>query len=183
LPYGCGLVLSIEFIDVPTQLVKNSKDCAKPGLVVIVDDNPDDVRLTELIIAKCYPGLCIRAVNSGEELTCYLEGVHGFSDRKQFPYPTMILLDVNMPRMNGFDVLQWLRAHPPHNHIPTIILTVPGDLDLVKKAYGLGARSFLTKPLIAGEFVNAILGFEDWLERVQASVTQVAELSTPEMRS
>jgi CheY-like chemotaxis protein len=162
---------------VSTQSVKNSKDCAKPGLVVIVDDNPDDVRLTELIIARCYPGLCIRAVHSGEELICYLEGGHGFSDRKQFPYPTTILLDLNMPRMNGFDVLQWLREHPPHNHIPTIVLTVPSEMQLVMKAYALGARSFLTKPLIAGEFVSAILGFEDWFERVQASVTQVAELS------
>ena len=70
----------------------------------------------------------------------------------------LVLLDLKMGELSGFDVLLWLRDHSPHNFLPVIVLTVSGEMGLVKRAYALGARSFLTKPLQAIELANAVGG-------------------------
>ena len=135
----------------------------QPGTVLIVDDEMDDIRLTERVVGRVCPKLSIRALHSGEQLICYLEGENGYSDREKNPYPLVIFLDLCLSRMNGFDVLRWLRNHPPHNEIPVIVLTVAGDIGLAQQAYSLGARSFLTKPLSAEEFGNTMRGYKDWV--------------------
>jgi len=137
----------------------------QPGTVLIVDDDLKDIRFTQRVITVVCPQLCTRGVQSGEELICYLQGENGFSDRKEFPYPILVLLDLKMPGMHGFDVLRWLGNHPPHNLIPVVVLTVSGEVPLAQYAYELGARSFLTKPLTANEFKNTISKFKDCLEQ------------------
>src|SRR5579862_6264025 len=79
-----------------------------PGTVLIVDDNEDDVVLARRALGKLFPQLCTRAVHSGEEFIAYLQEENGFSDRTEFPYPTLVLLDLKMGGMDGFDVLRWL---------------------------------------------------------------------------
>ena len=127
----------------------------KPGTVLVVDDDLDDAGLARRTIGKLFPQLGTRAVHSGEELISYLQGKNGFSDRTEFPYPVLLLLDLKMSGLDGFDVLLWLRDHPPHNFIPVIVLTGTGEMELAKRAYALGARSFLTKPLRVIELANA----------------------------
>jgi CheY-like chemotaxis protein len=124
----------------------------QPGTILIVDDNVDDIRWTQRIIADVSPKHHTHGVHSGEELISYLQGENGYSDRVKFPYPSLILLDLRMPGMHGFHVLGWLRDHPPHNLIPVFVLTASGELLAAQYAYELGARSFLTKPLNAKEF-------------------------------
>lgn len=141
-----------------------------PGNVLIVDDNEDDARLARRALGKLFPQLCTRSVHSGEEFIAYLQGDDGFSDRMEFPYPILALLDLKMGGLDGFDVLLWLRNHPPHNYLPVIVLTVSGEMSLVKRAYALGARSFLTKPLGANELQNAVNGLQDWLQLVRSPV-------------
>jgi len=75
-----------------------------------------------------------------------------------------------MSGLDGFDVLLWLRDHPPHNFIPVIVLTGTGEMELAKRAYALGARSFLTKPLRTIELANAVSGLQDWLELTRPPV-------------
>jgi len=118
------------------------------GTVLIVDDNPDDVALTRQTLGKLFPQLRTRVVHSGEDCLAYLQGKNGFADRTEFPYPMLVLLDLRMFGPDGWDVLLWLRDHPPHNYVPVIVLTVSDEMQLVKRAYALGARSFLTKPLV-----------------------------------
>jgi len=130
----------------------------------------DDVQLARHALGKLFPQLCTRAVLSGEEFVSYLDGRNGYADRKAFPYPILVLLDIKMSGMSGFDVLHWLREHPPHHYIPVIVLTVSGETELVKRAYALGARSFLTKPLRALDLANAVSSLEDWLELVRAPI-------------
>jgi CheY-like chemotaxis protein len=121
-------------------------------------------------LQKLFPKLSTRAVHSGEEFMAYLQGQDGFSDRTEFPYPILVLLDLKMGGLDGFDVLRWLRDNPPHNYVPVIVLTVSGEVQLVKRAYALGARSFLTKPLGANELRNAVCGLQDWLALVRSQV-------------
>jgi CheY-like chemotaxis protein len=135
----------------------------KPGTVLIVDDDPADIRFTQRVISAVSPQFRTNGLKSGEALISYLKGEKEFSDRGEFPHPILILLDLKMPGMHGFDVLRWLAKNPPHNLIPVFVLTVSGEVPLARYAYELGARSFLTKPLTASEFSNTIIKFEDCL--------------------
>jgi len=143
--------------------------CAKipeggqPGTVLIVDDDLEDIRFTQRTIAAVSPQLRVMGLHSGKELISYLQAEHGYSDRTEFPYPSLILLDLRMPGMHGFHVLSWLREHPPHNFIPVVVLTASGEMMLAQQAYALGARSFLTKPIGVNEFKETMGTFESLL--------------------
>jgi CheY-like chemotaxis protein len=118
--------------------------------------------LTQSVVAAVCPQLCIRSVTSGEELICYLKGENCFSNRSDFPYPILVLLDLRMPGMHGFEVLRWLRNHPPHNALAVVALTVSGESQIVQQAYELGARSFLTKPIKGNEFKETMTKLPEW---------------------
>jgi CheY-like chemotaxis protein len=124
----------------------------QPETVLIVDDDLEDIRFTQRVIATVCPQHRTMGLRSAEELICYLQGKNEFSDRTEFPYPVLVLLDLRMPGMHGFHVLGWLRDHPPHNSIPVVVLTASGEMVVAQQAYALGARSFLTKPIGANEF-------------------------------
>jgi CheY-like chemotaxis protein len=128
----------------------------RQGVVLIVDDDSDAISHARAVIAAACPQLRAVGLRSGEELISYLTGEHGFCDRAEYPYPVLIVLDLMMPGMHGFEVLAWLANHPPHNTIPAVVLTGSGDVPVARQAYTLGARSFLTTPMKAGEFMEAL---------------------------
>ena len=128
--------------------------------MLIVDDDLEDIRFAQQVIATVCPQLRVRDLHSGEELICYLQGEHGYSDRTEFPYPSLILLDLRIPGMHGFLVLGWLRDHPPYNVIPVVVLTASGEVMVAQQAYALGARSFLTKPIGANDLKETMGKFE-----------------------
>jgi CheY-like chemotaxis protein len=136
-------------------------DGGQQGTILIVDDDVEDRRFAQCVIASVYPQLRVMGLHSGEELICYLQGEHGYSDRTNFPYPILILLDLRMPGMHGFHVLGWLREHSPHNLIPVVVLTASGEVMVTQQAYALGARSFLTKPIGVNDFRETMGKFED----------------------
>lgn len=85
------------------------------------------------------------AVGDGEEAVLYLEGFGPFANRAEFPLPRLVLLDLNLPRINGFRFLKWVRAHEHFKSLPILILSDSNDDQDVSKAYQLGANSFLSK--------------------------------------
>lgn len=116
--------------------------------VVVVDDDPHGAVRTEDVIGVLEPRCQVRILTSGEDLVSYLEGGDLYSDRSSFPYPSLVLLDLDMPAMNGLDVLQWLTTRPEHTGVPVVVLSEWYELSLqVTKAWQLGARSFLPKPI------------------------------------
>jgi len=114
--------------------------------IVVVDDDPNDALLTKRGLTGLGLRNPIRIVLSGRELMSYLEGEGLYRDRLRFPYPTLILLDLHMPEKDGFAVLEWLRDHPVHSGISTVILSGSDELRRVTKAFQLGAKTFFTKP-------------------------------------
>ncbi len=130
------------------------------GTVLVVDDERNIAALTCDVVEKAFPGLSARLVDSGEGCLAYLQGTGDFSDRAKFPYPVAVLLDLKMPGVDGFDVLAWMRDNPPHHRVPVIVLTATTDAAMAKRAYGLGARSFLHKPFQAADLVNAFKGLQ-----------------------
>ena len=96
----------------------------------------------------------------------YLEGVGQYADRKNFPLPDIMLLDLKMPKMDGFEVLAAMKTRPEFQHIRVIVLTSSEDIFDVNKAYELGASSFLVKPLEFENFAGLMRTLNHfWLKR------------------
>jgi CheY-like chemotaxis protein len=138
------------------------------ALILLVDDSEDDVFLIRKAFAKAKVRNPIHAVSDGEEAIAYLNGEGKYENREEYPLPILILLDLSMPRMDGFGVLRWIRAQPDFSNIPVLVLTHSEQLREVNEAYALGANSFLTKP---GDFENytelARILSEYWMSLVQ----------------
>jgi len=124
--------------------------------ILLVDDSADDAFFVQRALEKARMGKSCKVVDDGEEAIKYLRGEGRYADRKEFPFPTVILSDLKMPRMNGFELLRWVRKHPECAVIPTILFTssaVPSD---VQEAYRLGANSYMVKPANAEDFVDLL---------------------------
>jgi len=118
------------------------------GPVVIVDDDSSDALHAEGVIHELEPRLPAQILASGEDLIAYLKGESLYQDRSRYPYPGLVLLDLKMPGMDGFAVLDWLNRHPEHTEIPVVVLSgFAGMAEQVTRAYSQGASSFLPKPV------------------------------------
>jgi CheY-like chemotaxis protein len=114
--------------------------------ILVVDDSEDDAFFITKALEGVGIGRSVSVVKDGGEAISYLRGEKQFTDRATFPFPNVILSDLKMPGVNGFELLRWIRAHPECSVIPTIVLTgssLPSD---VVEAYRLGASSYMVKP-------------------------------------
>lgn len=114
--------------------------------ILVVEDRADDV----LIILKAFEAAGIEnkvvVAGDGEEAIHYLSGVGQFRDRAQFPIPGLVLLDLKMPKIDGFEVLKWIRSQPEFKSLPVLVLTLSSEIRDVNAAYRLGCNSFMVKP-------------------------------------
>ena len=115
--------------------------------ILLVDDDEDDVILTRRAFERMRIGNPLQVANNGEAAVDYLAGKGPYADRALHPLPTLILLDVKMPRKGGHEVLEWLKAQPQLRRIPVVMLTSSKDPADVNRAYDLGVNSYLVKPL------------------------------------
>jgi CheY-like chemotaxis protein len=135
--------------------------------VLVVDDSPQDLALIRAAFHDLGPTPQLRFAESGDAAQAYLEGQAPFGDRAVNPAPDLILLDIQMPVRDGFDVLRWIRAQVAEwAQCPVIMLTTSHDTVEIRRAYELGANSFLTKPtgfLELREIVRELVSY--WLVR------------------
>ena len=133
--------------------------------VLLVDDSENDLKLMEVAFQKAGFDSPLQMVHDGEEAIAYLKGEGPYADRNKFPLPGVILLDLNMPMKNGFDVLDWLRSQrQAFKRISTIILTASMRAEDVERAFDLGANSYLVKPSTLEELIAMIRCLRDWLQ-------------------
>src|SRR5438105_2892954 len=114
--------------------------------VLLAEDDPDDVLLTQIAFEKARLANPLQVVRDGEEAISYLQGEGPYADRRHYPSPIMLLLDLKMPKINGFQVLEWLRNQPSLGHLPVAIMTSSDHDPDISRAYALGADSYLIKP-------------------------------------
>jgi CheY-like chemotaxis protein len=140
----------------------------KSVTILMADDDPDDRMLTEDALKEARLANEIRFVENGEELIQYLRQQGKFGDKTLSPRPGIILLDLNMPKMDGREALQILKNDPELRRIPVIIMTTSkADQDILK-SYDLGANSYVTKPVTFDELVEVVRGFgRYWFEIVE----------------
>jgi CheY-like chemotaxis protein len=114
--------------------------------VLIAEDDPSDVFLLKRAFTLAQVPATLHFVRDGQEAIDYLEGEAGFEDRTKHPLPDLMLLDLKMPRLNGFDVLTWVRRRPGLKRLLVTVLTSSNQPDDINRAYDLGANSYLLKP-------------------------------------
>jgi CheY-like chemotaxis protein len=112
-----------------------------------VEDDPNDVLLLQRAFKKANLAINIHAVNDGDRAVAYLGGAEAFADREKFPLPSLILLDLKMPRKSGLEVLAWIRGQEKLRRLLVVIFTSSKHDEDINRAYDLGANSYLVKPV------------------------------------
>jgi CheY-like chemotaxis protein len=136
--------------------------------VLLVEDNPRDVRLTQRAFTQAGLPHDLRIVRDGDEALAYLQREGAYGDPSEAPRPDVILLDLNLPRMGGDELLRHLKQDSRFKQIPVIVLTTSGRTDDVRQAYEDGANAYLLKPVEFSRFTEVIeqLG-KFWLHTVE----------------
>ena len=131
--------------------------------ILLVDDSENDICLVRVAFSKAEITNPIQEVHNGDEAIAYLQGEPPFDDRSKFPLPALMLLDLNMPTRNGFEVLEWLRSQPGLKRINVVILTASLREEDVDHAFDLGANSFLVKPSSIEGLIAISRCLRDWI--------------------
>ncbi len=124
------------------------------AVILLADDLEDDVLLIRRAFKKGNIHNPVHVVSDGEEAIAYLKGEGKYANRDEYPLPDLMLLDLQMPHKDGFEVLRWIRQQPGLAALRVVVLTSSEDLRDVNEAYRLGANSFLVKPLEFENFVE-----------------------------
>ncbi len=128
----------------------------KTKVILLVEDNPDDVKLTLRALKKSNILNTVTVVSDGVEALDYLFGTGAYEGRDTSDMPQLILLDLNMPRLGGIEVLQRMRADERTRLIPVVVLTTSTeDADKIE-SYSLGANSYVRKPVDFDQFARAV---------------------------
>lgn len=126
------------------------------AVILVADDNKDDVCLLRYAFREAGLRNRIESVSDGREAIEYLRGRGHFADRRRFPEPDLLLLDLRMPRVDGFEVLQWLRRQGGLRHLPVVVLSGPESDQQIHRALDLGALSYYQKPLRFRDLVHMV---------------------------
>lgn len=140
----------------------------KPATILVADDDPDDRKLTRDAFEESKLANPLRFVVDGVEVFDYLNRRGKFEDPESSPWPSLLLLDLNMPRMDGREVLRELRADPRYAGIRVIVMTTSNSEADINASYLLNAASYITKPVTFDALVEVVKTFgRYWLEIVE----------------
>ena len=145
--------------------MNNKQDIGKPIDILLVEDNPGDVRLTQEALKEAKVRNDLHVVRDGVAAMAFLrrQGVY-----KDVPRPDIILLDLNLPKKSGHEVLTEIKSDDNLKRIPVVILTVSKDEEDIVKSYNRHANCFITKPVDLDQFLIVVKSIEDfWLTIVK----------------
>jgi CheY-like chemotaxis protein len=132
--------------------------------ILIVEDNEDDVFAMKRALKHAKITNPLQIATTGRQALDYLSGKGVYSDRKMYPIPFMVFLDLKLPFINGFEILEWIRQQPALRQIVVIILTSSAESKDYERAYALGARTYLVKPPSSEMLRDAMTSLESlWL--------------------
>jgi CheY-like chemotaxis protein len=125
-----------------------------PRSILVAEDFEYDIILLKLALQRAYIANPVIVVRDGVEAVACLKGGGAIANSGQFPVPGILFLDLKMPRMDGFQLLEWLQAHPQFHDLLVVVLTARCELQDINQAYALGAHSYLVKPCLPAELEN-----------------------------
>ena len=136
-----------------------------------MDDNPADLELARYAFEEAgVPPGDIDVVRDGEEALDYLRRQGAYASRAT-PHPTLVLLDVNMPRLNGVETLQRLKADPALQTLPVVMLTTSGHAEDVERSYRSGANGYVVKPVDLAAFLEVARSLRAFWLNINAACT------------
>src|SRR5437016_1766612 len=124
------------------------------SVILVAEDDPNDIFFLRRAFQKAAVKCHILDVSNGQQAVWYLGGTPPYNNRSEYPLPKLLLLDLKMPLMNGFDVLEWLRQQPNLADIPALVLSSSGHDEDIRRAQLLGAREYFIKPSDLAELTN-----------------------------
>ena len=140
----------------------------RPITILMADDDPDDRQLTKEAFEEARLANDLRFVEDGEELMDYLLRRGRYADPASSPRPAILLLDLNMPKMDGREALKEIKADPQLRQIRVIVLTTSKAEEDIYRAYDISAASFITKPVKFDALVEVVKALgRYWLEIVE----------------
>ncbi|EEF59550.1 response regulator [Pedosphaera parvula] len=127
--------------------------------ILLVEDDENDVFFFKRAFLLSGLSNPLQVAENGENAIAYLSGAEAYADREKFPIPMLIVMDIKMPRINGFEVLEWLRNRPELKHIPVVMLSSSSTESDKERARELGAAAYVSKPMEAKELqrINRII--------------------------
>ncbi len=128
----------------------------KASIVLYVEDEENDALFMQLAFRHAGIEDCLRLVGDGREAIEYLSGAGAFHDQERYPVPKVVLLDLNLPVLSGFHVLEWLRSRPQYKDTPVVVFSSSSREEDQVKARELGANEFLPKPNSALRFREVV---------------------------
>lgn len=131
--------------------------------ILLVDDSENDLFLMRTAFKKAEFGVLLQEASSGTQAIAYLKGDSAYGDRCRFPLPAVMLLDLNMPMQNGFDVLTWVRSQSGLKRLSVIVLSASTRGEDIERACDLGCNSFLVKPASLDELIDMVRCLRGWV--------------------
>lgn len=141
--------------------------------ILLVEDDSNDVLLMKHAMERNGIRSPLQVVSDGEEALQYLQHSGLYSDRSRFPFPSVILMDLKMPRSSGFEVLRWLKQHTQCPAVPTIVFSASRIESDVMEAYRLGATSYFVKPIDFTDLQELVRLMHDYWSRAERPRTPV----------
>ena len=126
--------------------------------ILLVEDNPDDAFFVKRAFEKAEIVNPLMVVSRGEDAMAYLEGDGDYGNRERYPMPVLMLLDLKLPGVSGFEVLEfeWLRGQSRIGRLPVVVLTSSNQTPDIYRAYEKGANSYLVKPVSFDELIQMV---------------------------
>jgi CheY-like chemotaxis protein len=131
-------------------------------IVLLAEDSADDLIFIKRAIRKAGASVSLQIVGNGEEAVSYLLGEGFYSDRERYPFPALIITNMKMPRMNGLELLAWIKQQPTLKHLPVLVMSSSEDPDEMSKVAALGGSSYFVKTSSLGalkEVVKQMMSF------------------------
>ena len=127
-----------------------------PKTILLVEDNPSDVELTKRALGKSHVANELVVAEDGQEALDYLFGVGTYAGRDVTQLPVLVLLDLKLPKVDGLEVLQRIRANQQTRRLPVVVLTSSKEEQYLAASYDLGVNSYIRKPVDFAQFVQTI---------------------------
>jgi CheY-like chemotaxis protein len=133
-----------------------------PDSILQVEDEQADVELLQVVFKRAGITNPVHVVTDGQMALDYLAGAGRFADRERHPLPCLVLLDLKLPKVDGLDVLEWLRHQPNLKRLVVVVLSSSVQRRDVERAYDLGANSYAQKPPELGRMVEMARSLKSW---------------------
>jgi CheY-like chemotaxis protein len=150
--------------------------------ILVAEDLPESVEILKLAFKMTGVKAPVDYVRDGEEAIKYLKGEEAFSNRSEYPMPTVLLLDLKMPGMDGFGVLEWLRCQPGLRRLLVVVFTSSAEKVDINRAFDLGANSYVVKPLGFEKLQEIVRNLESYWLKVNQCPECLPETPGPAVR-